>query len=659
MRSNFPKHAQIVIIGGGIMGCSTAFHLMKNGCRDVILLEREKLTSGTTWHSAAQVRQLRSTESLTRLVQNSVELYSSLEMETGQATGWKQSGSLSIATNRDRLTHIRRQASLSKAYGINAEEISINEAAKMWPLMRTDDLIGAVYSPSDGRVSPSDICAALIKGAKSKGLQVYEDTPVTGIRTENGRIAAVQVMQNEITCETVVNCAGIWGRNIAAMVGASAPLHACEHFYLLTEMMDSVNSPLPTLSDHDGHLYLRDEGGGLLVGCFEPKGEALDIDQLPKDFAFDLLPEDWDHIEPILSNAIHRIPELEKTGVKMLINGPESFTPDDRFLLGESPEIRGFYLGCGMCSVGIASGGGAGRALAEWIIDGEPSMDLWPVDIRRFVPALNTLRTLRQRSPETLSLHYAVSYPGRQHQTARNLRLSPLHNRLESAGAEFAERMGWERPRWFNPDGRKIVPELSFEKPGWHSIHAEEHRSAREAVVLFDQSTFGKLLVQGRDAESVLQRLCANDISKAHRRVIYSGMLNQRGGYESDLTLMRLDDGSFLLVTGTGQPVRDRDWIRKNICLEEYVTVTDMTGSFAVISIAGPNSRQLLNRVSSDDFSNSGFPYYTHRTVEVGPAIVRAARLSYVGELGWELYIPSESALPVFDALCEEGKISV
>ena len=494
MRNNFPKHAQIVIIGGGIMGCSTAFHLMKNGCRDVILLEREKLTSGTTWHSAAQVRQLRSTESLTRLVQNSVELYSSLEMETGQATGWKQSGSLSIATNRDRLTHIRRQASLSKAYGINAEEISINEAAKMWPLMRTDDLIGAVYSPSDGRVSPSDICAALIKGAKSKGLQVYEDTPVTGIRTENGRIAAVQVMQNEITCETVVNCAGIWGRNIAAMVGASAPLHACEHFYLLTEMMDSVNSPLPTLSDHDGHLYLRDEGGGLLVGCFEPKGKALDIDQLPKDFAFDLLPEDWDHIEPILSNAIHRIPELEKTGVKMLINGPESFTPDDRFLLGESPEIRGFYLGCGMCSVGIASGGGAGRALAEWIIDGEPSMDLWPVDIRRFVPAQNTLRTLRQRSPETLSLHYAVSYPGRQHQTARNLRLSPLHNRLESAGAEFAERMGWERPRWFNPDGRKIVPELSFEKPGWHSIHAEEHRSAREAVVLFDQSTFGKLL---------------------------------------------------------------------------------------------------------------------------------------------------------------------
>jgi len=637
------------------MGCSTAYHLMKNGCRDVILLERAKLTSGTTWHSAAQVRQLRSTESLTRLVQNSVELYSSLEAETGQATGWKQTGSLSIATNSDRLTHIRRQASLSKAFGIGAEEISVKNAAEKWPLMRKDDLIGAVYSPSDGRVSPSDICAALVKGAKSKGLQVFEDTPVTGIRSENGRVTAVKTVQGEITCETIVNCAGIWGRKIAAMVGVSAPLHACEHFYLLTEQMDSVTAPLPTLSDHDGHLYLRDEGGGLLIGCFEPQGKALDIDQLTEDFAFDLLPEDWDHIEPILANAMYRIPELEKTGVKMLLNGPESFTPDDRFLLGESPELRGFFLGCGMCSVGIATGGGAGRALAEWIIDGEPSMDLWPVDIRRFVPAQNSLRTLRERSPETLALHYAVSFPGRQHKTARNLRLSPLHSRLESAGAEFAERMGWERPRWFNPENKSTAPELSFEKPGWHSLHAEEHRAAREAIVLFDQSTFGKLLVQGRDAESALQRLCANNISKAHRRVVYTAMLNRRGGYESDLTLMRLDENSFLLITGTGQPVRDRDWIRKNINPDEYVTVTDMTGALAVISIAGPNSRELLSRVSSDDFSNTGFPYYSHRTVEVGPAMVRAARLSYVGELGWELYIPCESALPVFDALRKAG----
>ncbi|HBL56716.1 MAG TPA: FAD-dependent oxidoreductase, partial [Deltaproteobacteria bacterium] len=321
-----PKQSQIVIIGGGIMGCSTAYHLVKNGCRDVILLERAKLTSGTTWHSAAQVRQLRSTESLTRLVQNSVELYSSLEAETGQATGWKQTGSLSIATNPDRLTHIRRQASLSQAFGIGAEEISVISAAEKWPLMRSDDLTGAVISPSDGRVSPSDICAALIKGAKSQGLRVFEDRPVTRIRTENGRVAAVRTAEGEIACETVVNCAGIWGRKVSAMVGVAAPLQACEHFYLLTELMDSVTAPLPTLSDHDGHLYLRDEGGGLLIGCFEPQGKALDIEQLPEDFAFDLLPEDWEHIEPILANAMHRIPELEQTGVKMLLNGPESFT---------------------------------------------------------------------------------------------------------------------------------------------------------------------------------------------------------------------------------------------------------------------------------------------------------------------------------------------
>ena len=656
MSEPLPKHAQIVVIGGGIMGCSTAYHLTKNGCRDVVLLERAKLTSGTTWHSAAQVRQLRSTESLTRLVQHSVELYSSLEAETGQATGWKQTGSLSIATNPDRLTHIRRQASLSRAFGVGAEEIPVSEAAAKWPLMRSDDVIGAVHSPSDGRVSPSDVCAALVKGATSRSLRVFEDTPVTGIRTENGRVAAVQTAQGEITCETIVNCAGLWGHRIAGMAGVSAPLHACEHFYLLTEPMASVTGPLPTLSDHDGHLYLRDEGGGLLVGCFEPKGKPLDLEQLPEDFAFGLLPEDWEHLEPILNHALHRIPELEQTGMKLLLNGPESFTPDDRFLLGESPELRGFFLGCGMCSVGIATGGGAGRALAEWILAGEPSMDLWPVDIRRFPPAQNALRTLRERAPETLALHYAVSFPGRQHQTARNLRLSPLHSRLAAAGAEFGARMGWERPRWFNPEQHPTAPELSFGKPGWDSLHAEEHRAAREAVALFDQSTFGKLLVQGRDAETALQRLCANDVSKAARRVVYSGMLNPQGGYESDLTLMQLEAESFLLITGTGQPVRDRDWIRRNLLPDEHVTVADVTSAHAVISLAGPNSRELLNRVSPDDFSSTGFPHYTHRTVEVGPALVRAARLSYVGELGWELYIPSESAVPVFDTLCEAGR---
>jgi len=655
MSNNLPEQAQIVVIGGGIMGCSTAYHLMLNGCKDVILLEKSKLTSGTTWHSAAQVRQLRSNESLTKIVQNSVELYSSLEAETGQSTGWKQTGSISIATNKDRLTHIQRQASLSRAFGIVTEEITLSEANQKWPLMRTDDLLGVVFSPSDGRVSPSDLCAALVKGAKNMGLRVFEDSPVTGISTKNGRVSGIKTLENEISCETIVNCTGLWGRQVAGMAGVSAPLHACEHFYILTEQIDSIKGTLPTLSDHDGHLYLRDEGGGLLVGCFEPKGKSIDLEDLPDDFSFGLLKEDWEHIEPILSNAIHRVPKLEKTGVKMLLNGPESFTPDDRFLLGESPELRGFFLGCGMCSVGIASGGGAGRALAEWVINGEPSMDLWPVDIRRFGTFQNTLKSLRERSTETLALHYAVSFPGRQHLTARNLRLSPLHSRLEDAGAAFGQRMGWEKPRWFNPKGKKTGPDLSFGRPGWGIFQADEHKSARESVVLFDQSSFGKLLVQGNDAEKTLQRLCANDISKSNKRVVYSSMLNYRGGIESDLTIMSLNEDSFLLITGTGQPIRDRDWIIKNLIKEDHVFVTDVTGSYAVISLAGPKSRELLNRVSSENFSNEGFPYYTHRIVEIGSITLRAARLSYIGELGWELYIPSESALPVFDEINKAG----
>ena len=656
MSKILPKHAQIVIVGGGIMGCSTAYHLISNGCKDVILLERSKLTSGTTWHSAAQVRQLRSNESLTKIVKNSVELYSSLEEKTGQATGWQQTGSISIATNKDRLTHIQRQASLSKTFGIIAEEINLKEVSEKWPLIRTDDVLGTVFSPSDGRVSPSDICAALVKSARSNGLRVFEDTPVTEILSKNGRVNGLKTNQSEIYCDTIVNCAGLWGRKIADMAGVSAPLHACEHFYLLTEEIEAIKGPLPTLSDHDGHLYLRDEGGGLLVGCFEPKGKSLDLEELPEDFSFDLLKEDWDHIEPILSNAIHRIPRLENIGIKMMLNGPESFTPDDNFLLGESPELKGFFLGCGMCSVGIASGGGAGRALAEWILNGEPTMDLWSVDIRRFSPIHNTIKNLRQRSAETLSLHYAVGFHGRQNKTGRNLRLSPFHSRLENAGAVFGQRMGWEKPRWFNPNGLKTNPDLSFGKPGWNVLHEEEHRAARESVVLFDQSSFGKLLVQGNDSEKVLQKLCANDISNSDRRVVYSSMLNSRGGIESDLTLMRLYDGSYLIITGTGQPIRDRDWIIKNVKEEEHFFVTDVSGSYAVLSIAGPKSRDLMNKVSSADFSNKGFPYYSHRRVEIGPSIILAVRLSYIGELGWELYIPSESALPVFDEIWESGK---
>ncbi len=437
-----PSSARVVVIGGGVMGCSTAYHLAKLGCREVVLLERHKLTCGTTWHSAAQVRQLRSTRNLTQLIQYSAELYAALEEETGLATGWVRTGSLSIATNPDRLTHIRRQAALARAFGVEVHEIAPKEAQELWPMMNGADVIGAVFSPSDGRVNPSDLCAALVKGAKAAGARIIEGVTVIGFETKGGRVTAVETDQGRIACEAVVNCAGLWGRQVASLAGAAAPLYACEHFYLLTKPIEGVTAHLPTLSDHDGYLYIRDDVGGLLVGCFEPWGKGLPLEKLPKDFAFDLLNEDWDHFEPMMMNAMQRIPALENAEVRMLLNGPESFTPDGLFLLGEALELRGFFLGCGMNSVGVASGGGAGRALAEWIIEGQPSRDFWPVDVRRFSLIHNNLQVLSERIPEELGLHYAIAFPGWAPSTARNLQQSPLHDRLAAKGARFGPRFG-------------------------------------------------------------------------------------------------------------------------------------------------------------------------------------------------------------------------
>jgi 4-methylaminobutanoate oxidase (formaldehyde-forming) len=655
MGSNLPRAAKVVVIGGGIMGCSVAYHLAKLGCRDAVLLERHKLTSGTTWHSAAQVRQLRSTRNLTQLIRYSTELYAALEAETGQATGWTRTGSLSIATNPDRLTHIRRQAALASAFGVEAHEISPREARELWPMMNGDDVIGAVFSPHDGRVNPSDLCAALVKGAKAGGARILEGVSVTGFDVEAGRVTGVETDQGRIACETVVNCAGLWGRQVAALAGVAAPLYACEHFYLLTKPVEGVSAHLPTLSDHDSHLYIRDEVGGFLVGCFERWGKPLALEQLPADFAFDLLNEDWDHFEPMMLNALHRIPALETAEVRMLLNGPESFTADGLFLLGEAPELRGFFLGCGMNSVGIATGGGAGRALAEWIVEGRPTMDLWPVDIRRFAPFQNNLRALAERIPEELGLHYAVAYPGREPTTARNLRQGPLHDRLAAKGAHFGTRMGWERPSFFVPPGQTISSELTFGRPVWFDRVAAEHRAAREAVAIFDQSSFAKLLVQGRDAACLLQRLCANDLAVPAGRAVYTSMLNEQGGIESDLTVMRLADEAFLMVTGTAQPTRDADWIRRHMDEDERVVLSDVTSAAAVVGVMGPRSRALLQELTSADLSNDAFPYFTWQDIDLGCATVRAARLSYVGELGWELYVSSECATYVYDLIAEAG----
>jgi sarcosine dehydrogenase len=655
MAAALPQQAEIVIIGGGIIGCSTAYHLAKLGKRDVILLERSKLGSGTTWHSAAMVRQLRSTNSLTQLARYSAQLYQSLEAETGQSTGWMSCGSLSIATNKDRLTHIRRQASLARSFGIEAHEIDQAKVQELWPIADTSDIIAGILSPSDGRVGATDTLAALSKGARRGGVRIFEDTEVENFEIVNGRVTGVVTARGHVRCEIVVMCAGLWSQALGKRAGVAAPLHACEHMALITKPFPGIRKAMPILGDHDNHMYIRDEAGGLMVGCFEPQATPVDLDHLPKGFSFDLLQPNWETFEPVMQGALRRIPALETAEVRMLLNGPESFTLDNSFMMGEAPEVSGFYLCCGMNSVGVASGGGAGRALAEWVVAAEPPMDLTGVDVRRFPAVRNNLRLLRERAAENLTLHYAIGYAGRTFATGRNLRLTPLHRELQEQGAHFVERSGWERAAWFQPKERHVAAELTFARPAWFDCVAAEHNAAREAVVVIDQSTFGKLLVQGRDAESFLQRVCAGDIAVPSGRLVYTPILNSRGGYESDIIVMRLAEDVFQITTGTAQPRRDLHILKRSIARNEFVTITDVTSAFAVISVAGPRSRELMQRLSPDAFDNASFPYLSHREIEVGGTVARAARLSYTGELGWEIYVPSEAAYPLMRTVLSHG----
>lgn len=655
-QKRLPATASVVIVGGGIMGCSTAYHLAKRGVKDVVLLERKQLTCGTTWHSAAQVRQLRSTRNLTQLIKDSVALYSSLEAETGQATGWHQTGSLSIATTPDRLTHIRRQAALARLYGIPVRELTAAEVSDFWPLARTDDVIGAIYSPSDGRVNPSDLCAALMKAARAKGVKVFEDTAVTGFAKAGTRITGVETAQGRIACDAAVVCGGLWSGEIAKRAGVTIPIQACEHFYLLTKPVEGVAGHLPTLSDHDGHLYIRDDVGGLLVGCFEPEGKAIRLEDLPRDFAFDLLGEDWDHFEPMMLTGLHRIPALEKAEVRILLNGPESFTPDGGFLLGPAPEVDGLYLACGMNSVGVATGGGAGKALAAWIAEGEAPLDLDEVHPARFHPSEAAPDALFARAPEVLGEHYAISYPGREHSSSRDLRHTATHGRLAAAGAHFGQRFGWERPLYFDPE-KSADQSLTFGRPGWFESVAGECRAAHEAVALFEQSSFGKIVVQGPDAEAFLQRVCANDMSRPAGRAIYTAMLNARGGIESDLTALRISPEEYLLMPSTNRVRRDLAWLRRARRGTESLEITDITEDLSILGVMGPESRALLQSLSDADFSDAAFPFFSHKSLRLGGIDVRATRLSYVGELGWELTVPNSSAVALFDILMQAGGV--
>ncbi|MEM8685957.1 MAG: FAD-dependent oxidoreductase [Pseudomonadota bacterium] len=648
--SQLPSQASVVIIGGGVMGCSTLYHLAKQGVSDAVLIERNKLTSGTTWHSAAQVRALRSSRNLTELIRYSISLYSLLEEETGQATGWINKGSLSIATNEDRVIHTRRQEALAHLFGLTADWISPGEAKERWPLMNVDDVLGAVFSPEDGRVSPSDLCAALVKGARSRGGQIFEGTGVTGILTKGGRVVGVETTAGTMRCDAVAVCAGLWSRKTAGLSGVGAPVWPCEHFYLLTKPVEGISGNMPTLSDHDSHLYIRDDSGGLLIGCFEPMGKAISPDELGEDFAFQLLPEDWDHFEPMMMNALHRLPVLETAEVRTLLNGPESFTPDSSFMLGEAAETRGLFLGCGMNSMGVASGGGAGMALAHCIVRGHTPTDLHEADPKRYPDCFNSVEALTARAPEVLGKHYEITYPGRNYASARNLRAGPLDAKWQAEKAHFTQVYGWERPLYF---GKSQEPRLTFGRPNWFEQVGREVRQAHEAAAVFDQSSFGKIDVEGPDSEVFLNRMCANTMSRAPGRAIYTGMLNDRGGFESDLTALRLSDEHYRLYVGTAAIRRDLAWLRRHLKDGERVRLTDRTEAFAVVGLMGPEAARVAGAAGAGDLMDLKF--FCHGEAEVAGKRVRGVRLSYVGEPGWELTCAASDAGEIFDALHAAG----
>ena len=655
MSSSIPAQADIVIIGGGIVGTSVAYHLARRGVTDVVLLERRQLTCGTTWHAAGLVGQLRATLNLTRLAKYTTELYRGLEAETGQATGFRQTGSLAVAATAGRFEELKRGASMARSFGLEVDIITPGAARELWPLLETEDLVGAVYLPKDGRTNPIDTTQALARGARSRGVRIIENCRVTGIDVAHGRVTGVQSEAGAIRARVVVNCAGMWARDIGGWVDASVPLHAAEHFYIVTEPMAGLSAGMPVLRDADGCSYYKEDTGKLLVGWFEPKAKPWGMAGIPETFCFETLPEDLAHIEPLFAAAMRRVPALGSAGVQVFFNGPESFTPDDRYLLGEQPEVGGLYVAAGFNSIGIQSAGGAGKVLADWIVDGHAPMDLWDVDIRRTAAFQRNKKYLRERTVESLGLLYAMHWPFRQAETARGVRRSALHDRLSERGACFGEVAGFERANWFAPPGVSPRYEYSYGRQNWFQYSAAEHRGVRERVGLFDQSSFAKFILEGRDAERVLNRICAADVAVAPGRIVYTQWLNERGGIEADLTVTRESAQRFLIVSACATQTRDLAWLRRQIPEDAQAVAVDVSAGYAVVGLMGPHSRGLLASLSGADLSNEAFPFATSQIIDLGYARVRASRITYVGELGWELYMPSDCVQSVYDEIVSAG----
>ncbi|MGD9279833.1 MAG: FAD-dependent oxidoreductase [Desulfobacterales bacterium] len=648
--------AQVVVIGGGIIGCSIAYHLTKLGWKDVVIVEKGELTSGSTWHAAGLVGQLRSERNITRMLQYSVSLYEQLETETGLATGWKKSGCLHLASTPERMFELKRGATTARSFGLEMHIITPKEAYDLCPILSLDGIIGAAFMPTDGQADPAGITQALARGARNQGAKIYRHTLVTGFEFGKNRVSAVKTDKGDIQCEIVVNCTGMWGYQIGEMLGVNTPVVPFQHQYMVTDPIEGMPKDLPTIRDKDNLLYYKEEVGGLVMGGYERNGIPWAVDGVPNDFTSKLLNSDHDHFMQLSQPAMERTPCLQKAGVSKLINGPEAFTPDGDAIMGPAPELENVFVAVGFNAFGIAAGGGAGRMVAEWIIEGEPSLDIWPLDIRRFGPYHKSRTYNVERTREIYGKHYTIHWPNEEHDSARSIRRSPLYFQLKEKGAVFGAKYGWERPNWFAPGGVEPEDKLSFEIPNWFEHVGNEHKSARENVVLIDQSSFNKFEIEGPGALAFLNWLAANNIDKPIGSVTYTQLCNTRGTIEADITIARLAEERFLLITGTALGLHDSQWIKRHLPTDGSVKFRDVTSALAVINVIGPNSRKLLEKITREDISNENFRFGKCRDITVGYAPATALRVTFVGELGYELYIPAEFACHVYETLWNAGQ---
>ncbi len=648
--------ARVVIIGGGITGCSIAYHLTQMGWRDVVVLDKGELTSGATFHAAGLVGQLRSSVNITKMLKYSIELYKRLESETGQHTGWSEVGGLRIASSKDRMEELRRSAAMAKTFGLPMELISPKEACDLFPVMNPKGIVGAANLPTDGQIDPSGVTYALARGARDRGAAIYTETRATGIKVRNGRVEEVLTQNGTIRTEIVVNAAGIWAPEIGKMVGVPIPIIPMEHQYIITKPLEGVRRGMVTMRDPDNLVYFREEVGGLIMGGYEHNPIPWALDGIPKDFTKKLLKSNYEHFELLSRLAMKRVPVIGKAEIITLLNGPEAFTSDGDFIMGEAAEVKNFFVAAGFCAHGIAAGGGVGKMMAEWIIEGEPSLDLWRLDIRRLGGHHGSQRYVLDRSIEVYAHHYAMGWPYEEMVSARPLRMSPLYSRLKKRRAVFGEKSGWERPNWFAPDGVTPKDKLGWGLPNWFGPVGKEHEAVRTKAGIIDQTSFGKMEIQGQGAIDFLQKLTDNQMDRPVGSVTYTQMLNGKGGIECDLTVSRRAEDQFYLVTGTAFIKHDLAWLRGHLSPQSPISVTDVTSARACITLCGPQSRNILQRVTKEDVSREAFPYMTCREISIGYAPVLAIRITYVGELGWEFHMPVEYAASVYDLLREGGK---